>query len=508
MQSISGQDKKWLYWCFGIGLALHLIAAWYSLGFFHYDEHYQILEFAGLKAGYTTEKDLPWEYAARIRPTLQPWIAYGAIELYKSITGKFDPFDIATLLRFVSGLLGWFSLVVFTLGCLPWLRTITTRRIAFVAGAFFWILTFMHVRFSSESWSSSLFFLALGWLLIQLHKYPDDGRRISWLPLAAIGVLMGLSIVCRIQVGTLLPGLFLYLLVMLRVPFGRLCVMGFGVLFALLFGAWLDRLFYGEWVNTAWLYFDVNIRQGKAATFGTSPWYDYFPQMVDYAGGLFAVTITAIVLIFLIRFPKNILTWTLLPFLIIHLFIGHKELRFLFPLLPALPVMAAMVYQANLSTLRYKRLHRITAIIAVAALGGYNLVKLAQTCTTPYFGEMQSIKYISDTYGRTPYKIVTNELYTLWFLRGLKMNFYIPRGTEIREYKSAKDIISYVRKSDRPVLIIWRSRGFDFSPEYKSLGEYCEPAHYDLQEWLKKVNYNDWIKRTTFFRVYHCNPGS
>jgi hypothetical protein len=85
----------------------YLITAWFSTGYLHGDEHYQILEFAGSIAGWNRPEDLAWEHAARIRPALQPILAY----LFLSgaeWSGLSDPFVQAFLLRAISGLLAVF----------------------------------------------------------------------------------------------------------------------------------------------------------------------------------------------------------------------------------------------------------------------------------------------------------------------------------------------------------------------------------------------------------------
>ena len=73
-----------------LGLVLHLVSAFFSIGFYSDDEHFQILEpvahLMGLNnviiddpTGYYWE----WESWARIRPWLQPYIYYYFISFLK-----------------------------------------------------------------------------------------------------------------------------------------------------------------------------------------------------------------------------------------------------------------------------------------------------------------------------------------------------------------------------------------------------------------------------------------
>ena len=49
-----------------------IVTAYQNQGYWHPDEHFQILEFANFKAGLTPESMLPWEFAAKIRPWTLP----------------------------------------------------------------------------------------------------------------------------------------------------------------------------------------------------------------------------------------------------------------------------------------------------------------------------------------------------------------------------------------------------------------------------------------------------
>ena len=64
-----------------ISFVFFILASIFSSGFHHADEHYQILEFAGSKLGTTEVENLPWEYQAKLRPTIQPTIVIGVFHL-------------------------------------------------------------------------------------------------------------------------------------------------------------------------------------------------------------------------------------------------------------------------------------------------------------------------------------------------------------------------------------------------------------------------------------------
>ena len=62
-----------------------ILSSIFSVGFYHPDEHYQILEFANYKLGNINSSQLPWEFHEKIRPTLQPLLALITIKILNCI---------------------------------------------------------------------------------------------------------------------------------------------------------------------------------------------------------------------------------------------------------------------------------------------------------------------------------------------------------------------------------------------------------------------------------------
>ena len=89
-----------------LSFSLHLCAAFFSEGRAHPDSDYQILEFAHSKIETGVSRTLPWEFFEKIRPAVQPAIAYA---VHRYATGP-DPFATALLLRLASAALGFFSI--------------------------------------------------------------------------------------------------------------------------------------------------------------------------------------------------------------------------------------------------------------------------------------------------------------------------------------------------------------------------------------------------------------
>ncbi|NQX99909.1 MAG: hypothetical protein HRT70_02040 [Flavobacteriaceae bacterium] len=83
---------------FLIACAVYLFTAYHSVGFYHADEHYQILEFANMRLGNSPADELPWEYKKQIRPVVQVSIAMIVIGFLEQISIT-NPYTQVLILR-------------------------------------------------------------------------------------------------------------------------------------------------------------------------------------------------------------------------------------------------------------------------------------------------------------------------------------------------------------------------------------------------------------------------
>lgn len=109
--------------------------------------------------------------------------------------------------------------------------------------------------------------------------------------------------------------------------------MMFGILLMVLIGVLVDRWFYGEWTLSAWNYFDQNILLDKVSTFGVKPWWWYITEILEKGIPPFSLLYVGSFFLLIFYKPKSPLTWSILPFIIVHSLIGHKEIRFVFPII-------------------------------------------------------------------------------------------------------------------------------------------------------------------------------
>ena len=104
---MSISEKHWFFFAF----VIYSIVAWFSVGHYHDDEYYQILDFAAYKLGFEMQNTVMWEYKEGVRSGLQPFIAYVVAKglTFINIT---SPFVWAFYLRLISLIISFIS--VFT----------------------------------------------------------------------------------------------------------------------------------------------------------------------------------------------------------------------------------------------------------------------------------------------------------------------------------------------------------------------------------------------------------
>jgi phosphatidylinositol glycan class B len=313
--------------------AVTIITACFSDLYYFPDEHYQILEFMSLKLGLAAPSDMAWEYAAHIRPWMQPFLYY-LIAKPLLLAGLHDMFFITFVLRLATGLLSLAALALFAKAVIPTLPG-KDEQFAFARYLpFFGFLPYLFVRTSSETLSAAFFTLGLA---LAMQSRPASR-------LFCAGLLCGLTFDCRYQSALLIAPLFAWLAIIARTRITALATFCGAILLMMLAGALVDHWGYGLWQFTPWLYFKANILDNVAGgTYGTQPFFAYFFLLPAQFFALITLLLMAAMIVMTARNPRHVLSWVALPFFVLNMLVGHKEARFLFPLAQmatAFPVLA------------------------------------------------------------------------------------------------------------------------------------------------------------------------
>ena len=286
-----------------------------------------------------SQGDLRYEFNTQMRPSIQTWAVVAAHHLGGFITGHNNPFYVNYFINLLSGAFCVFSICVFTKAFFPRIEPQYQKNFL-ILSLFSWLVLYTNVHFNSENISGHLLLLAVGLLYPRL---PNLGK--GWA--VGIGAIMGLAFSCRFQVGFAILGLMLWLFVhcLRERRMSDWFVLAIGMaLSILIFNVVADYYFYGNLVFTTYNYFYQNIVTGMMnRDAGISPWFTYFITVSFYIpfGPLYVIA----AVYYLIRYPLDLLSSIVAFFVLIHMVIGHKEARFLLPMLGFAPAMIIVTMQ-------------------------------------------------------------------------------------------------------------------------------------------------------------------
>lgn len=400
MKNIIRDDRR-LRLVLAASLVVQVIVCLTAVGIYHPDQYFQIVEFSSWQMHRPSAAPLVWEFGAHLRPTLQVYLFSGYSALCTTL-GIHDPYWQFCWLRLLFGL----SLfVLFNAICLYYFQR--DRRVLFYVLLilnFSWILPYTRTLFSSEMLSSFLFFGALFF-----YDVRGRGSRRGWWVALLTGFVFSLAFYVRFQTAFALVGVFIW---MLLVPAERRLILPVAVGFALGFGlnTALDAGFYHEWVFTPYVYYKVNIGEGKAASMGTA-------SFLLYVGVLAAVVVApplSLVLLYtgiraaVVRQLRQPFTLAVLLFILGHCFIAHKEERFLFPVLNVLPVLIGWALPGLIDWWWRKGTGMRRLFNGLAGVGiGLNLLLLGILMTTPYSQALYFTSLLKTRFSKRPVTIWT-----------------------------------------------------------------------------------------------------
>lgn len=407
MKKLIQEDRK-LQLLLVIALIIQTLTCITAIGFYHPDQHFQVIEYSSMQLKNQSAATQVWELGAHIRPTLQVYL-FSAWYIAVKFIGIADPYMQLMILRIILGLtmLGLYNAI-----CIWYFRTFpkTVLYAVLLILNFSWFLPYSRTLYSSEMLSSLFFFGA-----IFLYDWRKTSMRM--VPLALLtGFLFSLAFYFRFQMGFAIAGFLCWMLRFDREPIGPLAAglpkpfiplaVGFrksivplagglrksigplaaGFLIGVVLNTSLDYWFYHEWVITPLNYFRENITNGKAAEMGTA-------SFLMYIGVLAALVVTpplSLILLYTgvkgsLKMFRSPFVLPVLFFIVGHCLVGHKEERFLFPILNILPLLIGWgipglieYYQRSKSWMKYLL---NTCLVISLCLNTFLLVTLV---FTPY----------------------------------------------------------------------------------------------------------------------------
>lgn len=502
------------FWFFVIITAF--IASYFSVGYYHPDEHWQLLEFAGYKLGIVSKASLPWEFGCQMRPSLQPWIAFATQKVLGTFMA-YDPFFWTFVLRLFSATFSIFTTYVFVRTFEYEIKNQTFRKYFWLFSFFAWFNIFLHVRYSSEAWAENALLLGISYLY-------KSRNHIKFAFLS--GLMLGLSFEFRYQMGFAILGIGLWILFFFNPKkWLTIAYMVLGFLLVFVICQALDVLFYGEWTFPPYNYFYQNIILKKAKNFGVSPWYDYFIQIIKSKYGILLSVYLIGLGLFIIKYPKHLFTWIIIFFVVVHILVPHKELRFLFPLAALLPFtfVKSMEWAEKQFTENYQYyfsrfqfyffilqlypLIYLTSPLSEHVIVFQNMWKFKESVLlynnrSHYFD--CDIEKIINLYKSKPNNLISESCYSASFTQVLKHFIYIRPNHKILCYENLDEL--NFDNSEFKRYIVWES-GFR---EKNKLIDYLNRKGFKLKrlystypEWVHEYfNINGWMRRTSFLEVF------
>lgn len=372
------------------------------------DEHYQLVEFAYYKVGKGPEWALPWEYFDKIRPTGQVAVLVLLFNLF-DIIGLNDPYIVMAIVRVMSGVLLFCAIYVFRKRTEVVLIGPFSKRIYLFLSYFLWFIPFIAVRYSSETWSALFLLLGTG-----LALKDRNSRAFYW----KVGILFGLSFIMRFQTAFYIAPFLLWFVFKSGEFIKSAFFVFIGLSIVVFVGIVLDSWFYGdEWIITPYRYFVSFKNSSSPTSFAAEPWYFFFKSILYYPGVIVGGAILFFSVFGILSRPKDPIIWATISFIFFHSLVGHKEERFLFPIVFMLPYIMSLGidFILNLSKEKVRRVLKVGIFLLLVPVNlfGSSLISI----TPAGSGKMNFTQYVRRHYGNNPIRVFAplyGNPYSMW----------------------------------------------------------------------------------------------
>ncbi|MBN1329384.1 MAG: glycosyltransferase family 39 protein [Candidatus Heimdallarchaeota archaeon] len=338
--------KNWiviLIWF--LAFLVRILASIFSKGYIHPDEHYQSIEIAYYEI--FGEGYIPWEFVEGVRS----WVYPGIVLLIFKVMIWIGVTNIEILLIFVRLFSACCSMItvitVYFLG-----KDLFDEKVGLVATIFvsFWFdFVFWSARTMSDSIAANFTLLGIFIIVHFLTKQKEldnlnkqilkNKIKMGLIPGFLAGLMFGLSFIFKFPAIILALPFGLWLLVKKKWSAMSFFIIGIGVM-VLLQGI-IDVFTWGAFLQSPIKFFNYNIFTGQNEIHGTSPFFAYPFLIFDAYGDFFILFL--LFFVFGLNKEKNSLwlLFAILFFLLVFSFIGHKEYRFLLPIMPISVIFAA-----------------------------------------------------------------------------------------------------------------------------------------------------------------------
>jgi GPI mannosyltransferase 3 len=440
-----------------LSLLPFVVTAIFSEGFLHPDEHFVTLEFLQTKiSSFSRPEIFNWDFHEKIRPWLQTLTYF---ILYK-ITPFDSPFSLAFFYRLLAGILGWYSLFLLSKKNLKVMLWISWT----------WFVPFLMARTSSESLSTSLFFLGTYFFT------KEDSKKNS----LKAGLFWGLSFLIRYQMGIVIAVANLWYLKE-RKPLKNLSLHSLMIIAIIGIGIVIDFWGYGSWTFSPYNYLYTNLIESRASAFGTDPFWYYLTKPIMKGGVFLPLLLLYGSFTYFKKNKKSVWLPILLSFFIIHSLIPHKEVRFLTLIYIALVFLTFS--QENLLNLKKK--YFLYPIIII------NFIMMAKASFTPAEGLLALYKEVG--------KSETQLFYTPSNKHGQIFQFQMPFYEVIKRNTKGFKLEQYENIPNGQTILTTNYH------QYLYLNDKCSILWLNYPTWVFQFNFSNWLNRSAITALWKCD---
>jgi phosphatidylinositol glycan class B len=189
----------------------------------------------------------------------------------------------------------------------------------------------------------------------------------------------------------------------------------------------------------------------------------------------------------------NVLTWCLVPYLIVHFIVGHKEARFLFPMMFSFTYLITVGINDFIRADKYMKPARWLFMVSIVI----NIPLLLIMMFIPAEESINCYNFLYE-YSRKSDMTVLCKQRDVYELSGLYVNFYRSPSVHTILLNNDAEISNYLQEF-KPDSIFLVER--NFLTDNKYAGYSIRTIYGNRPQWIVKFNFNNWISKAGFWKV-------
>ena len=284
-----------------------------------------------------------------------------------------------------------------------------------------------------------------------------------------LGIFLGITFQIRYQTAFFMVGFYFWIIfnAQQKIKFTLFLTLGFLLIICL--ALYIDRWGYGIFTFTPLNYYIENIVHGEAASFGVEPWYTYIPFINDSIYPQFGILLFVLYFSAVIKYRKNLFIWCSLVFFVAHSLVGHKESRFLFPILISMMIPSCELFVDIFIHKKWCKIFQypITRVI-IYTLIFLNFVEIARNTLRIPTKNMNSLEFLQKHLNNIHYYGFHSDIQcnnsneSVGNYCGLKLSFYTVNHKEFLHLNSLAEFEEDLKKSNQPQYLYIGGRGINF----------------------------------------------